>query len=808
MHEYEKLGLFYLGKEFDPVVGSLKDDLILYDARDLTTHAMIVGMTGSGKTGLALALLEEAAIDNIPSILIDPKGDLGNILLLFPELEAADFRPWIDESEAARKGMDPEAFAVNTAQTWKNGLAAWGQAPDRIRRLKETIDMAVYTPGNSAGRPLQILRSFVAPGQAIVQDASAFSDQITAAVSGLLGLLGIDGDPIQSREHILLSNIFDRNWREGKNLDLATIIYEVQKPSFDKLGVFDLELFYPAQERVKLAMRLNSLLASPGFSAWLEGEPLDIQRLFYTPEGKPRVSVLSIAHLSDSERMFFVTILLNEVVSWMRTHSGTSSLRALLYMDEIFGYFPPVGNPPSKRPMLTLLKQARAFGLGVVLSTQNPVDLDYKGLSNCGTWFIGRLQTDRDKMRVIEGLENAAAGGFDRAQLERILSGLGSRTFLMRNVHEDEQVIFQTRWVMSYLRGPLTLPQIQTLSAKKETPADHTTPETSASVPVTDRGAAYEKTRPVLSPDVPEYFLHPRDTSNDVIYRPVAIGPVRLHFVDAKSGIDHWQTRTLLAPLSDDGRDAYWEKTETFDDLSAVLDKHPAENTRFGEVPAGATHAKNIDAWKKALSMHVYQHVTLFLLKSPETNLISKPDETEGDFRTCVIQALRERRDGEVEKLTATYTPKLQVLKDRLNRALERLEREKAQVGQQKLNTTLSVGATLLGAFLGRGRRTSTISRTTTAARSMGRISKETADVERANENVEDLQERLASLQEQFDREVTALKVDLDPQKLKLQPYEIRPRKSDITLGDVGLCWVPWIKDSRGIEVPAVQPIE
>src|SRR5690554_2551364 len=408
MQDFEKLGVFYLGKEYDTAAGALKDDLILYDAKDLTTHAMMVGMTGSGKTGLALALLEEAAIDGIPSILIDPKGDLGNILLQFPDLQPADFRPWIDEAEAARKGMDPEALAAKTAESWRNGLASWGQDSDRIRRLREAVDMAVYTPGNSTGRPLQILRSFSAPSAAVAQDTTALGERIMSAVSGLLSLLGIDADPVQSREHILLSNIFNNAWREGRSLDIAAIIQEIQKPSFDKIGVFDLESYYPSKDRFKLAMSLNNLLASPGFSAWLEGEPLDVQRLFYTPEGKPRVSVLYIAHLSDAERMFFVTVLLNEVVAWMRAQTGTRRLRAVLYMDEIFGYFPPSANPPSKLPMLTLLKQARAFGLGVVLSTQNPVDLDYKGLSNCGTWFIGRLQTERDKMRVIEGLESAA----------------------------------------------------------------------------------------------------------------------------------------------------------------------------------------------------------------------------------------------------------------------------------------------------------------------------------------------------------------------------------------------------------------
>ncbi|MDM7914464.1 MAG: DUF87 domain-containing protein, partial [Candidatus Eisenbacteria bacterium] len=488
MQEFEKLGAFYLGKRFDLAAGKTTDDLLLYDAKDLTTHAVVVGMTGSGKTGLCVALLEEAALDGIPSIAIDPKGDLGNLLLGFPELEPGDFRPWIDEAEAARRGLSADEFAAKTAETWRSGLAQWGEDGARIQRLKDAVDMAIYTPGSEAGRPLQVLRSFAAPsaGAAAAADPFALRDRVQSAVSGLLGLIGVEADPVQSREQIFLSTIFENAWRQGLSLDLASIIQNVQKPPFEQVGVLDLESFYPSKERFALAMRLNNLLASPSFAAWLEGEPLDVQRLLYTPEGKPRISILSIAHLSDSERMFFVTLLLGEILAWVRGQSGTTSLRAVLYMDEIFGYFPPSANPPSKIPMLTLLKQARAYGLGIVLATQNPVDLDYKGLANAGTWFLGRLQTERDKARVIEGLEGAVAsaqGGFDRATTEATLAGLGNRVFLMRNVHEDDTEIFQTRWALSYLPGPLTLPQIRTLMAGRPAPAGRGTESAAGGTP-------------------------------------------------------------------------------------------------------------------------------------------------------------------------------------------------------------------------------------------------------------------------------------------------------------------------------------
>lgn len=790
MQDFEKLGVFYLGKEYDLTNNELKENLILYEAKDLTTHAMIVGMTGSGKTGLAINLLEEAAIDGIPSILIDPKGDLGNLLLQFPELRPEDFRPWIDEAEAVRKGMDPDTFATKTAENWKSGLAQWGQEPERIQRLKDAVSMTIYTPGNTAGQPLQILRSFTPPSANIIQDSSAFRDRIISTISGLLNLLGLDTDPVQSRDHILLSNILDQAWREGRSLDIAGLIHEIQKPSFKKIGVFDLESFYPSKERFKLAISLNNLLASPGFTAWLEGEPLDIQRLLYTPEGKPRVSIISIAHLSDGERMFFVTLLLNEVVSWIRGQSGTSSLRALLYMDEIFGYFPPTANPPSKLPMLTLLKQARAFGLGVVLATQNPVDLDYKGLANCGTWFIGRLQTERDKMRVIEGLEGAAVsatGGFDRPQMEKILAGLGNRVFLMRNVHENDSVVFQTRWAMSYLRGPLTLPQIQALSVgikpvlPSPTPSRFETP-------------AYEATpvpHPILPPNVPEYYLRPQGVTGSVVYRPTAIGIAKMHFVNAKAKVDTWVTRTLIAPLSEDGRDALWQDAEYHSDLTNELSTKSLGEGQFIPLPSGITNAGVVESWKKTLSIHLYQHDTLTLMQYPELQLTSKPEETEGDFRARVAQALREKRDLEVAKMKAKFAPKFQTLENKIRLSQERIEREKAQAEQQKIGTYVSVGATLLGALLGRSARVGTVGRAATAAKSMSRIGKESAEVQRAKDSLENLQEQLKALQEQFDEALAPLRLDVDPMSLDLHPNIIRPRKSDIIIDTIGICWVP-----------------
>ena len=468
MENIERLGFFYLGKPYDLKTGQVAERPILYDARDLTTHAVCVGMTGSGKTGLCIDLLEEAAIDRVPAIAIDIKGDITNLLLTFPDLRPADFRAWINLDDARRRNQTEDQFAAAAAQIWRDGLAAWGQTPERIRLLRDSAQFLIYTPGSDAGLPVSILHSLEAPAMDWEQQAEEVREQISGAVSALLGLVRGSTDPVRSREHILLSTIFEHFWRQGQNLDLATLIAAIQNPPVRTLGVANVDTFFPQKDRFNLAMAFNGLMAAPSFQMWLTGQPLDVGQLLFSPDGKPRHSIFYLAHLNDTERMFFVTLLLGQILTWTRTQPGTTSLRALVYMDEIFGYFPPVAEPPSKRPLLTLLKQARAYGVGIVLATQNPVDLDYKGLSNAGTWFVGKLQAQRDKDRLLDGLEGALSGndgGFDRAWLDKTISALGNRVFLLHNVHEGRPQVFQTRWALSYLRGPLTRPQVRTLMA-------------------------------------------------------------------------------------------------------------------------------------------------------------------------------------------------------------------------------------------------------------------------------------------------------------------------------------------------------
>lgn len=774
---YEKLGAFYVGRKLDDRSGKDTDELVMYDARDLTTHAVCVGMTGSGKTGLCLSLLEEAAIDGVPVIAIDPKGDIANLALQFPQLRGEDFLPWVDAGEAKRKGQSPEEFATATAATWTKGLSDWQQDGERIARLRDAAEVAVYTPGSSSGRPLSVLRSFAAPDQALLDDSTALKERISGAAAGLLGLLDIDADPLKSREHILLSSLLDAAWRKGEDLDLAALIGLIQKPPFDKVGVFDLETFFPAKERLSLAMSINNLLAAPGFSAWMEGEALDIQRLLFTEAGKPRISVISIAHLNDAERMFVVTLLLNEVVAWMRRQSGTSSLRALLYMDEIFGYFPPSAMPPSKLPLLTLMKQARAFGLGVVLATQNPVDLDYKGLSNAGTWFIGRLQTERDKARVVEGLLSSAGDGLDKGKIEALLANLSQRVFLMRNVHEEQPVLLRTRWALSYLRGPMTLKEIAQLNQSVS--------KVAASKPATNVSIK-PAARPVLPAGVNEYFL---STAAGSTYVPSVLGIAKVHFVDSKAGIDEWQTRYLLAPLAEDADGPDWNAANALTDNKSLLKQANAEAV-FTELPAAYLRAQNYAAWGKTLVSAIYQNHTLSVHRCDALKLSANPGESEGEFRARLSLSLREQRDAEVERLRKKYALRLQTLQDQQLRAEQKIEKEKSQLSQQKLNTALSVGASILGAFFGRKVASSAnLGRVATAARTAGRISRESQDVDQAAGSLETIQQRLMDMQAELEQEIARVQGELDPTAIALDSIEVKPRKTDTVVSEVAVVW-------------------
>jgi len=789
--DIEGLGVFYLGKRVDPDSGKAGREPLLLDARRLTTHAVCVGMTGSGKTGLLVSLIEEAALDDIPAIVIDPKGDLANILLTFPELRPADFRPWLEEDAAKRDGLTLDELAEKTAKKWADGLAASGQSGERIARLRESVDMAVYTPGSSAGRPLAMLGSLEAPEKAILDDPEARRERIESLVSGILAMAGIDAEPGRSREHLLVSAIVDALWRSGQEVDFGTLVRAIPAPPIERVGFLELENFFPAADRFQLAGKLNTVAAAPGFDAWLHGEPLDVGRLLWTTAGKPRVSVISIAHLNDAQRMAFVTLLAGQAVSWMRSQAGTSSLKALFLMDEVFGYLPPTANPPSKIPLLTLLKQARAFGLGIVLATQNPVDLDYKALSNAGTWFLGRLQTARDKARVLDGLEGAASSsgaGFDRARIDRLLAGLEQRMFLLHSVHDDEETVFQTRWTMSYLRGPLLREEIKRLQGSSPAPSGAPARVNPFAAAAPGGGGP----RPLLPPGVREVFLSPQGPvpTGGLLYKPAVLGRARVRFTHAKARIDSDREVFCLAAASDQLGESAWEGGRQFAEVPEVESGPQAGS--FSSLPAALAGTKAYAGLATSLKNHLARTARLTVFAAPSIDAVSRPDETEGEFRVRIAQQVREWRDREVDRISDKNAAKLAGLADRIARARQKVEREKAEAKNKSMQTYVSIGTAVLSAILGRKVASSTtVGRAATSMRSASRATRQQADVVHAEEALADLEEKLATLEGEIGDELEKVRLEANPDRLVLEAIEIAPKKTDIAVEEVVLAWVP-----------------
>lgn len=820
--DFEKLGAFYLGKEYDIGANQLLDRLLMYDARDLATHAVCVGMTGSGKTGLCIDLLEEAAIDHVPAVIIDPKGDITNLLLTFPELRPADFMPWINADDARRKGVTEEEFASQQAELWRNGLSQWGQDSARIGMLRDSCDFVIYTPGSDAGIPVSILQSFAVPPLDWDREAELLRERIKGTVSALLGLIGVDADPVRSREHILLANLFEHFWRQKEDLDLRKLILSIQNPPLRQLGVFDVDTFFPQKERLELAMRLNNIIAAPGFQSWLQGQPLDVPGFLSTPQGKTRHSIFYIAHLSDPERMFFVTMLLNQIITWMRTQPGTTSLRALVYMDEIFGFFPPVANPPSKQPMLTLLKQARAFGVGIVLTTQNPVDLDYKGLTNAGTWFIGRLQTERDKMRVLDGLESASSEAgqrLNRNEISRIISALGNRVFLLHNVHEEAPVTFQTRWAMSYLRGPLTRMQVrQLLNGKKPDSVPQAAPIHSVVTPEM-KSARFAASPPSISPSIRQVYLPKRRgfqsalldieaqkdmniQSHQLVYVPALFGMGYIHFVETRRNVDERKSFALLIrPQTSAVR---WEDAQPIEVTSRELLNRSEPDSSFDLVPDSINEQKEVQDLEKNLADHLYRTSSLTLLYSPVLKSYSLPNEGEREFRMRLSQTAREKRDEEVDKLNQHYEKQLGKLEDKLRRSEASLTKKKAKAGAHGREMAVSVGESVLGMFMGRrSTRAASTAMSKYRQRELAQM-----DVKEAEENVEALQQEIAELEKELKEEAAAITTRWDETLKEFEEVQIKPRKSDIQIDIVALAWVPYwffmYQDRSGIRSEAV----
>ena len=790
---FEKLGVFYLGREVrERDKEAATDAPFLYPSRDLLTHAVVIGMTGSGKTGLSIAMLEEAAIDGVPAIVLDPKGDLGNLALTFPSLRAEEFAPWVPHGESAE----------TEATKWREGLAAWGEDGARIQRLRDAAEIALYTPGSRAGRPLSILGSLAAPSPAEREDADLVGERISQVATSLLGLVGVTVEAGRSREHVLVSQILKSSWAAGEDLDLAALVRRIQAPSFTRIGVLDLEQFFPEKERFDLAIAYNGILASPTFEAWLVGEPLDIASLLHTKEGKPKISVLTIAHLGDAERMFFVSLLLGQLVSWMRTQPGTPSLRALFFMDEVAGYFPPVAMPPSKPPLMTLLKQARAFGLGIVLATQNPVDLDYKGLSNAGSWFIGRLQTERDKARVLDGLEGAQLGsGFDRASVDVRLSSLAKRHFYVHDVHAERPTVIESRWTMSYLRGPLTRDEMKrlTISLSPRTPAANasasaTGSSASSTQPIgTPARAAAESSapsttvRPVVPRGITELFFP--TTEDEPSLRPCVLGAARVTFSDAKTKLEFarevlFALDTVERPLGLRWEDSRWAGNVALAELLA----EPPAGARFAAPEAAMLVAKSYPAWEKKLSQWLATTQGITRWKSVALKQFSEPGEDLRAFRARLAQASREARDQATQELRASYGPKLAALEERIRRAQAAVQKEEAQAAAEQRNAAFVAGGGLLSAFLG-GTARGAVASATRAAKSAGRVKKERGDVAREKENVDALVARYRELDAELRAALAGVASELDPASAPLEQVVTKTKKTGVAIHTVALAW-------------------
>jgi hypothetical protein len=787
-------GSLWLGTEVDPKTGEPGTNRLVVGSSDLTTHGVIVGMTGSGKTGLGIVLLEEALLAGIPVLAIDPKGDLGNLALVFPDLAPESFRPWVNEAEAAAEGVTVDDYARRTATVWREGLESYGIAGDRLQALRDAADVTIYTPGSRAGVPLDVVGSLAAPALSWETEAEVLRDEIEGTVTGLLALVGVQADPLASREHVLLSNLVEHAWRAGQSLDLGTLIGWIATPPIRKLGVFDVDQFFPPKDRTELAFRLNALVASPTFAEWSAGAPLDVQSLLFTPEGKARAAVVYLAHLSDEERQFVVTLLLSRLVTWMRAQPGTPDLRVLTYMDEVFGYVPPTASPPAKKPILTILKQGRAFGCGLVLSTQNPVDLDYKAMSNAGTWLVGRLQTENDKARVLEGLRSAA-GGTDVAALDAAIGALQKRRFLLVAAKSDRPRVFGTRWAMSYLRGPLTREQVAALTVEAPSAAPAPAEPAAAPAPVPD-GAT--PVAPPVAPGVAVSYLDTAAPWADAVsadpagtrLRAFVAARVSLRYDDTAAGIDESQEYEALYGPLDDGLDLDAEVTADFD----ARDFRDAPPTAGAFVLPQAPVAE-ASFWKQ-LERDVRQRLVdrraLELQRNRRLGLFSRPGETPEDFARRCDEAAAAAADAE----TAKIRDRLEAKRDRLERALaeaqRRIEQLDTDVKTRQANEMIAGAGAVLGALLG-GRRSSRSigGALSSAASRRGMSARTSARREAATEKAEDVKDDLAELEQEILDEVAEIDERWQAIAAEVEPLAVRLEASDVRVLETRLVWVP-----------------
>lgn len=769
---FEKVGLFYLGREVDKNGEQSDDVLTLLKNKNFTTHAAIIGMTGSGKTGLGIGIIEEAVIDNIPAIVIDPKGDMGNLCLTDPEFNASSFEPWVND-EAQSKNEDPLEYAEKIACAWKEGIEKWGQTAERVERFHR-VEKTIYTPGSSAGVAVNVLSSLETPPSEMMEESDTFTAYLKSTVTGLLSFVGVEADPLESKEYILLAQIISRSWMAKEALTLERLIGQIINPSFEKIGVLPLKDFYPQEKRFQLATKFNVLLASPSFIQWLNGETLDIQKMLYDSQGKAKVAIFSIAHLNDNERMFFVTLLLNKYIAWMRRQSGTSALKTILYMDEIFGFFPPTKNPPSKEPMLLLLKQARAYGVGIVLSTQNPIDLDYKGLSNIGTWMIGRLQTTQDIDRVIDGLGGKVGSSFSKSEIRQLLSNLEKRTFFLKSAHLEDIRLFATRWVLSYLKGPLKRDEISALMhVRKEEETQHE--EYRPVAPEESKFALYRE----IDRSIAQYYE--LDVTENNRFSPTLGAKVKVHYYQARRNIDVVYEYIFELPVSPKESFIHWERADEREEDFMRFSRTAPHNASFGALPETVLSDKGLKKSTSTLEEMIYRDKRLEILRCKSPKLESMPDESETDFRVRVQDMLDDTKELEIEKLQERYGKKEKILLDRLSRAKLRVEKEAAD----STGSIIETGIALLGALLGK----TSPAKIGTALRKGSKVLKERGDKSRAEEQLDKVQMAIEALEYELEEKIDQLVSKYAIENCEIDTVTIKPRKSNI---DVVQCAIVW----------------
>ena len=818
---------FYLGKVYDEQ-GNLTDEKLLYDPQDLVTHCMITGMTGSGKTGLGIILLEEMARKNIPAIVIDPKGDLTNLMLHFPELRAEDFEPWIDPEAPVREGKSLLEISVETAEAWKKGLSEWGLGKEEISEL-EKVSYTIFTPGSTVGNPINILSSFEAPKTPVKEGDEFIREEIATTVTALLDLIGISNiDPLQSREHILLSSIIEQYWNMGKSIDIEEMIAAVNDPPFEKLGALPVDKMYPPKDRFQLSLLLNNFLASPSFQNWNKGPNLDIEKLLYTNDGKARMNVFYLQHLNDHERMFFVTMLYSQIESWMREQPGTGNLKLGVYFDEIAGYLPATSNPASRNVIIRLLKQARAFGVGMILSSQNPIDFDYKALSNAGTWFIGHLQTAQDVRRLIDGLATND-GGIDQTEAKRRISALKNRQFLYMNVHTPGLKVMTTRWTLNYLAGPLTRNRIPLLIEKGLSERVDTVSsvmnvnETVAELADTsqnqgeDQGEAEmseekakevqpEGTKPEIAANINEYYRRAEKIAaevgapaEEITYIPVWIAQAEARILQPKYNLDFIDKKAVLIDEPDiRGVSINWREyeTEPFDEKT-VQSRPQYADAKYEQPPEWMSDSGSVRRRESDFLDYIYREGIVKIRANKPLDVYAAPDVTEEDFIAMCKGKVAEASQNEKDKLAKAYENIVDRMETKIRKAEADVADKTDKVKSKNIEKYGAFGELVIGMFTGRKRSVST------SINKYGQSTNADNALEKAQLVLDELKADLEQQTEEFKKQIAEVEEKWNKIAEEMDEVTVTPMKKDIFIDYFGILWLPYYTDENGKFVKA-----